>query len=279
MALRSRFPVPKPIRTRVRPESVREPAYRTNTCSPAPAPPSPPSARSARSASSARSSCSRTTTTSTGRSTGRSTGTSASTPGTAARAAGGGAATSRPPGPADPRMPHPHRPDHPRAPRPQSTAHRERADPSRPEGGRGPNLSRGGSRRRTHRRPHPPTPPAANRLTNATGRRSAARLREKTGGVLLSQALASQVPSALRGLTALFGMGRGVSPSPRPPEKDERPRLRSFKTAQRHTEYQNIRQALDPLVPVSFRRCRPSRSGLSTWWSTRGLTPSRGWES
>ena len=36
----------------------------------------------------------------------------------------------------------------------------------------------------------------------------------KTGGDLLSQALASQVPSALRGLTALFGMGRGVSPSP-----------------------------------------------------------------
>src|SRR5271166_5373095 len=54
---------------------------------------------------------------------------------------------------------------------------------------------------------------------------------------------------------------------------------RSFKTAQRHTEYHIIRQALDPLVPVSFERYRPSRSGLSTWWSTRGLTPSRGWES
>jgi hypothetical protein len=40
-----------------------------------------------------------------------------------------------------------------------------------------------------------------------------------------------------------------------------------------------IRQALDQLVPVSFGRYRPSRSGLSTWWSTRGLTPSRGWES
>src|SRR4029077_17443380 len=49
--------------------------------------------------------------------------------------------------------------------------------------------------------------------------------RSKTGGVLLSQALAGQVPSALRGLTALFGMGRGVSPSPRPPEKGERPPL------------------------------------------------------
>src|SRR5271169_1566676 len=47
---------------------------------------------------------------------------------------------------------------------------------------------------------------------------------EETGGVLLSQALASQVPSALRGLTALFGMGRGVSPSPKPPENGERPR-------------------------------------------------------
>jgi hypothetical protein len=40
-----------------------------------------------------------------------------------------------------------------------------------------------------------------------------------------------------------------------------------------------IRQALEPLVPVSYGRHRPSRSGLSTWWSTRGLTPSRGWES
>ena len=36
---------------------------------------------------------------------------------------------------------------------------------------------------------------------------------EGTGGDLLSQALAGQVPSALRGLTALFGKGRGVSPS------------------------------------------------------------------
>ncbi len=41
---------------------------------------------------------------------------------------------------------------------------------------------------------------------------------EETGGDLLSQALASQVPSALWGLTALFGMGRGVSPTPKPPE-------------------------------------------------------------
>jgi len=34
------------------------------------------------------------------------------------------------------------------------------------------------------------------------------------GGDLLSQGVAPQVPSAQRGLTALFGMGRGVSLSP-----------------------------------------------------------------
>src|SRR3954470_19123932 len=33
----------------------------------------------------------------------------------------------------------------------------------------------------------------------------------RTGGDLLSQGVAPQVPSAQRGLTALFGMGRGVS--------------------------------------------------------------------
>src|SRR5688572_30080547 len=36
-------------------------------------------------------------------------------------------------------------------------------------------------------------------------------LGQRTGGDLLSQAREGQVPSALRGLTALFGMGRGVS--------------------------------------------------------------------
>jgi hypothetical protein len=35
--------------------------------------------------------------------------------------------------------------------------------------------------------------------------------KKETGGDLLSQGVAPQVPSALKGLTALFGMGRGVS--------------------------------------------------------------------
>ena len=38
------------------------------------------------------------------------------------------------------------------------------------------------------------------------------------GGVLLSQGATPQVPSALMGLTAVFEMGTGVTPSPWPPE-------------------------------------------------------------
>ena len=43
------------------------------------------------------------------------------------------------------------------------------------------------------------------------GPRSPGALRGRTGGDLLSQGVAPQVPSAQRGLTTLFGMGRGVS--------------------------------------------------------------------
>ena len=41
---------------------------------------------------------------------------------------------------------------------------------------------------------------------------------EKTGNVLFSRAVSSQVLSALRGLTSVFGMGTGGSLSPLPPE-------------------------------------------------------------
>ena len=40
---------------------------------------------------------------------------------------------------------------------------------------------------------------------------------EKSGGVLLSQGISPQVPSALAGLTAVFGMGTGVAPPVWPP--------------------------------------------------------------
>ena len=55
---------------------------------------------------------------------------------------------------------------------------------------------------------------------------------ERTGGDLLSQAREGQVPSALWGLTALFGMGRGVSPTPKPPEIVRDRASRTLKTAQ-----------------------------------------------
>ena len=43
-------------------------------------------------------------------------------------------------------------------------------------------------------------------------------LHEKSGGVLLSRGVSSQVPSALVGLTSVFGMGTGVTPPPWPPK-------------------------------------------------------------
>ena len=46
----------------------------------------------------------------------------------------------------------------------------------------------------------------------------AALFERKTGGVLLSQGISTQVPSALRGLTSVFGMGTGVTLSLWPPE-------------------------------------------------------------
>ena len=43
-------------------------------------------------------------------------------------------------------------------------------------------------------------------------------LTEKSGGVLLSQGISPQVPSALVGLTSVFGMGTGVTPPLWPPK-------------------------------------------------------------
>ncbi len=51
-----------------------------------------------------------------------------------------------------------------------------------------------------------------------------APFRAKSGGVLLSQGISPQVPSALVGLTSVFGMGTGVTPPLWPPKsvaKDE----------------------------------------------------------
>ena len=41
----------------------------------------------------------------------------------------------------------------------------------------------------------------------------------ESGSDLLSRAVSSQVPSALKGLTSVFGMGTGGTPSSSPPER------------------------------------------------------------
>ena len=40
----------------------------------------------------------------------------------------------------------------------------------------------------------------------------------ESGSVLLSRSVSTQVPSALKGLTSVFGMGTGGTLSPLPPE-------------------------------------------------------------
>ena len=57
---------------------------------------------------------------------------------------------------------------------------------------------------------------------------------QETGGVLLSQAESSQVPSALAGLTSVFGMGTGISPPLWPPRSScsaGKPRSGPFKNS------------------------------------------------
>ena len=74
-----------------------------------------------------------------------------------------------------------------------------------------------------------PTPPGSGSSTSRSSTRETRltttsppfgrlAINRRTGGDLLSRAREGQVPSALWGLTALFGMGRGVSPTPKPPE-------------------------------------------------------------
>ena len=95
--------------------------------------------------------------------------------------------------------------------------------------------------------------------------------------------LRSAVPSALRGLTAVFGMGTGVSPSPESPEK-----LKSVKEPYDGTESRGAARSLayedspaskrirlvkpnDRLVRVSSTPRSAYTSRLSTWSSSRGL--------
>ncbi len=78
-----------------------------------------------------------------------------------------------------------------------------------------------------------------------------------TGNVLFSQVVSNQVPSAQKGLTAVFGMGTGVSPSPLSPVSLNM----FFAHSQLHSIFLwpdivlSCDQALDLLVSVSSTHC------------------------
>ena len=77
------------------------------------------------------------------------------------------------------------------------------------------------------------------------GRRSSCT---KSGGVLLSQGVYPQVPSALTGLTSVFGMGTGVTLSPWPPKSVVNEVRCTSRTPEQARAVQI--QALGRLVPV-----------------------------
>ena len=74
---------------------------------------------------------------------------------------------------------------------------------------------------------------------------------ERTGGVLLSQGVYPQVPSALAVLTAVFGMGTGVAPPPWPPETCCQVGSDPRELQSEHEQGWMSIQALGRLVPVS----------------------------
>ena len=89
----------------------------------------------------------------------------------------------------------------------------------------------------------------------------------ESGSDLLSRAVSSQVPSALKGLTSVFGMGTGVAPSLSPPERVNEICRGSGAAALSAMRLLNSRPFLPPFSPC---RCPvPLRSGVSLGASFR----------
>ena len=89
---------------------------------------------------------------------------------------------------------------------------------------------------------------------------------KKPGGDLLSHTVSRAVPSALRGLTAVFGMGTGVSLSPKPPEcQTAHPRVRDPAARARRAPGQ---LKCLPFVPLPRRVAEPRyrRTSLKKNW-------------
>jgi hypothetical protein len=83
---------------------------------------------------------------------------------------------------------------------------------------------------------------------------------KNSGGVLLSHSVTRAVPSALEGLTSVFGMETGVSPPPSPPKNKKNDNL----TFAVEILKKIMVKPHDPLVPVSSIHYWTYTSGLST---------------
>ena len=88
---------------------------------------------------------------------------------------------------------------------------------------------------------------------------------KKSSDVLLSQAVSHQVPSALKGLTSVFGMGTGVSPSLLSLDLSALfKHILFFKVYTLKTTQRIPGQALDLLVSLSLKHCCSYTYDLST---------------
>ena len=96
---------------------------------------------------------------------------------------------------------------------------------------------------------------------------------EFPGDVLLSHAVYREVPSGLKGLTAVFGMGTGVAPSLRSPGNSVSLFMHSREsvcTFDSRLKYFMVKPH-GRLVRVSFTPYSASTPRLSTWSSPTGL--------
>ena len=86
-----------------------------------------------------------------------------------------------------------------------------------------------------------------------------------TGDFLLSQDVTVQVPSALRGLTSVFGMETGVSLLLSSPDENYFAKYINYLSTY-------LGQVLDLLVSISFKYYYSFTLDLSTRWSSWSLT-------
>jgi hypothetical protein len=93
--------------------------------------------------------------------------------------------------------------------------------------------------------------------------------RNYSGDDLLSHVVANAVPSALEGLTSVFGMGTGVTPPLQSPENRLQP-------GKRTGQGKFYGQASRPISTGKLHASPRFHTQPITWWSSRGLQPPEG---